>query len=149
MSRSLTLLAAVAVALALGVGMAVVSYAGFKGARGIRQLDTTALRLLSKNQIAFGIMLFAYGAYCFLSAMHEIAPLASVSDPETAELLADYEPLIRQMMMVLYAGVMACAIIGPGLMVWYYRSREKVLVRYLQETPAWILDLQRAGTLRW
>ena len=36
-------------------------------------------------------------------------------------------------------------LIVQGGTAWYYISREKILRRYLDETPPWITQMQRAG----
>ena len=44
-----------------------------------------------------------------------------------------------------YAMVMVVGIAEPGVMALYYHRRGKMLQAYVQTTPQWILDLQRAG----
>ena len=135
------------VGLILGVGMAVVSYHGFQGAKGLKRLDLAAPRRLALNQLAFGAMLFIYGGINTWISYRDPHPLASAggSEAQVAEILAPYERMVWQIMVGFYLTVMVIAIAGPGLMALYYYRRTKHVMAYLNQTPQWLLDLQRAG----
>jgi hypothetical protein len=34
---------------------------------------------------------------------------------------------------------------GPGALAWYYFSRAKHVRAYVERTPGWIVEMQRAG----
>ena len=135
------------VALALGAGMLAVSYFELRGARDLKRLDPRAPRLLTLNQFALGAMLFVYGAINLWLSLHEAHPMASMAgqNPELESMLLPYEGLVRNISALFYAMVMLVALVEPGLMALYYHRRGKVLQAYLQTTPQWILELQRAG----
>ena len=59
--------------------------------------------------------------------------------------VADYDELIRWIVIAVYGTVMTIAIIGPGLTALYYYTRTRHIDAYIHQTPQWILDLQRAG----
>ena len=135
------------VALALGAGMLAVSYFELRGARDLKRLDPRSPGLLTLNQFALGAMLFIYGAINLWLSLHEAHPMASIAgqSPELESLLLPYEGMVRNISALLYASVMVVAVIEPGLMALYYHRRKKILQAYLQTTPQWILELQRAG----
>jgi len=128
--------------LGLGMGMAVVAFVELRGAGEIKRLDRTAPRRLAINQIAFGALLFAYGAISLWSSLH------AAPSPELAEIsrsLPGLGDLEKSIYVALYSGVMVIAVIEPGLTAWYYSSRARFIDAYITQTPQWILDLQRAG----
>jgi hypothetical protein len=130
---------------ALGAGMIVCAYIEFQAGGELKRLDPRAPKKLAVNQLAFGAMLFLYGAYSLWTRLHQPLDPMLTSTPE----LAEYQDLIGDMSRLiftcLYGSVMLVAIIGPGLTALYYFSRKKHLQAYLANTPQWILDLQRAG----
>ena len=135
------------VALMLGAGMLAVSYFELRGSGDLKRLDPRGPRLLTLNQFALGAMLFVYGAINLWLSLHEAHPMASMAgqSPEVESMVAPYEGMVRNLMVLVYAIVMLVAIVEPGLMARYYHSRGKILRMYLQTTPQWILELQRAG----
>ena len=43
---------------------------------------------------------------------------------------------------------MAVGVFGQGGLALYYATRAKLVRAYIEETPSWIVDMQRAGVLR-
>jgi hypothetical protein len=134
------------IGITLGAGMLVCAYIEFQAGAELKRLDLRAPRKLACNQLAFGAMLFLYGAYSLW------ARLTSPIDPELVRQLGEFKDVMNEVdslmklaFILLYVSVMAVAIIGPGLTAWYYYSRKKYLEAYVTQTPQWILDLQRAG----
>lgn len=129
--------------LVMGLGIGVVAALELRAAAALKRLDQQAPRRLAMNQIALAVLLFGYGAISLWQTLHSAHPLSGVG--ELVGDLGPYEAVIRSIMAATYAAVMAAAVIGPGLMALYYRSRARILQTYLAQTPQWILDLQRSG----
>ncbi|HEY7088339.1 MAG TPA: hypothetical protein VH518_09645, partial [Tepidisphaeraceae bacterium] len=111
---------------------------------GLKRLDRTAPRRLAINQIAFGILLFSYGAFCLWTALHA-PPDELVSDPQLRQMMGPFQDLARELYIIIYGSVMLAAVIGPGLTAFYYSRLTKHIDAYLSQTPQWILELQQAG----
>lgn len=133
--------------LVLGLGMLAASYFELRGSRGLKRLDPHAPRHLTLNQLALGAMLFLYGAINFWLSLREAHPLGSLSGQsrDLIEMMGPIEGTVRSIVAMFYAIVMLVALVGGGLMALYYHSRGKILLAYLQTTPQWIQELQRAG----
>lgn len=138
------------VGLMLGVGMSIVAIFEFRGAAEITRLDRHAPRRLAINQLMFALMLVLYGAISFYQFKTGPSPLASVasqigSDVQLHEMLGDYEGIISSVVGITYLAIIVAALVGPGLVAVYYYTRRKYIEQYVTQTPAWILELQRAG----
>lgn len=132
------------VALILGVGMAVVARNEFKGRTGVRRLEPEAARGLGRNQVGFMALIIAYCLWSLWRA-NTAAP-----DPEMAqleELTGVGSDLIRQLTTVVYLGVIGATVIFQGLNARYYFKRADVIQAYLDETPTWVVDLQRSAQI--
>jgi hypothetical protein len=131
----------------LGIGMAVVSLIELRGAGEIKRLDPAAPRRLALNQLAFGGLLFAYGAISLWTALHQPSQAMQLAgnDPQVARMIGDIDAITRLVYIAVYGGVMLAALLGPGLTSLYYSTRGKHIAEYIRQTPQWILDLQRAG----
>src|SRR5438132_1126340 len=46
-----------------------------------------------------------------------------------------------------FVTVAAVGVLGPGLLAWYYFSRVRHVRAYLERTPGWIVEMQRAGVV--
>jgi ABC-type molybdate transport system permease subunit len=70
---------------------------------------------------------------------------AVAADPQLAGMMAPLQDLARQIHILAYAILMIIAPAGPGLLALYYLSRRRHIQTYLQQTPQWIVELERAG----
>ncbi|HMB94577.1 MAG TPA: hypothetical protein VKK61_00920 [Tepidisphaeraceae bacterium] len=131
-------------ALALGIGMAIVAYYELRGAGEFKRLDRSAPRRLAINQIAFMLMLIAYAGYELAANLRSPMDLGQIAnvDPKMAQTIQD---MARPITIAVYLGIMLAALLGPGLTAVYYYTRRKYIEAYLNQTPTWILELQRAG----
>jgi hypothetical protein len=138
--------------LVLGAAMAVISIIEFRGVSELQRLDVTAPKRLALNQLAFGILLFAYGAFMLWDSFYgsggsdvikqAIGDAGMTGDKQLDSMV---NRVYSMAAVALYGSVMLAAILGPGLTAVYYYTRKKYIERYLRETPQWIIDLQRAG----
>jgi hypothetical protein len=131
----------------VGLGMAVISYNSFRGLRAIRSLDASGARLLAKNQLLFGTILFLYAAWNIYLLWSGHANSGN-DDPIASELSdAGYDAagLERYIGFAVYFGVAAFALIGQSLTALYYFSRQKYIQEYLSRTAEWVLQMQKMG----
>jgi len=133
------------VSVVLGLAMGGIAYYEFRGAGQLRRLDWRGAHVLGINQLAFAALLVLYAAWQLVSTLRappspELAQLAgSGVDPAAAE------DLVRLAAVLLYGLVAAVGLLGPGLTAVYYFTRARVIRRVIAETPAWVLEVLRAG----
>src|SRR5450432_1548775 len=128
----------------LGAGMGVIAYFELRGAGEIKRLDRSAPKRLAINQLAFMIMLILYAAYELVANLRTPMDLSEIGNADP-QMLQTIREMAKPITIAIYVTIMIAAILGPGLTAVYYYTRTKYIDRYLQETPPWILDLQRAG----
>jgi hypothetical protein len=135
-------------ALLLGFGMCAIAYYEFQGGNAIQKLDPDAPRRLAINQIIFGGLLFVYAGYSMWHGMTTPSELSQElsGDPEIGNMfggsLGDLEHAVNALV---YGILMVVAVAGCGATALYYNSRRKHIIKYVEQTPPWIIDLQRAG----
>lgn len=133
--------------LLVGAALGAIAFVELRSAGQLRRLEPRALRTLGRNQLALASLLIVYacwGIYAELSGPGAYAA-AVASDPELAPMLAPIEGMMRQMAIVTYVGLIGVALLAQGGLALFYFSRLKHLQDYLQHTPGWIIDMQRAG----
>jgi hypothetical protein len=130
----------------LAAAMATIAFIELRAAARLQALDLSAPNTLMWNQIAFGSLLFTYGAVQLARSLAGPSPYAAAlaSEPQLQELLGPVEEIVKLILYAVYGGLMLVAILGQGSMAWYYASRKPILQRYLAATPKWVLDIQRA-----
>jgi hypothetical protein len=133
--------------LILGLGMGVVAYVEFNGAARLRKLDPTAAKMLALNQLFLGALLLSYAVYSLWMARYGAGPFAETiaQNPELKSMLPGFEDLARLIYYLMYGTLAAVAIFVQGGNALYYLSRRKYIEAYIQQTPQWIRDAQRAG----
>lgn len=130
--------------LVVGVGLAVVTRNEVMGRRRLLALDPGGLELLWRNQVGFMALIVVY---CLWSmARTVVAP-----DPQMAELTTllgeGTGDLVRSLTLTTYAAVIVATVVFQGLNARYYFRRVVLLREYLSETPAWVVELQRASVV--
>lgn len=130
--------------LVMGVGLAVVARNEFVGRRRLRAFDPEALELLWRNQV--GLMALIIG-YCIWSMVRTVG----APDPQMAELTEllgeGTAELVESLTLTVYAVVIGATVIFQGLNARYYFVRVVKARDYVKETPAWVLDVQRAAVV--
>ena len=124
----------------VGVLIAIVAWNEFRGRALIRKLEPAGPILLAKNQVGLmGVVI----AYCVWSMYVTVAsPSSELAElDEVFELLP--EGLVTDLTLLVYGTVIAVTLIVQGLNARYYFARIELLRDYLDETPGWILDMQR------
>ena len=124
----------------LGFGMAVVAWNEFRGRKMIRRLDSRGPQLLGRNQMGLMVLLIAY---CLWNIVRTPTPISGLEELE--EMLGPVEDMARTLAFVVYCSVIVLTAIFQGLMARFYFARVGIMVAYLEDTPAWVVDLQRIG----
>ena len=60
--------------------------------------------------------------------------------------LDEFDYLYKVLVVAVYGTVIVLSAIFQGLNAFYYFTRRKHVEAYVQETPDWVLDLQRMTT---
>jgi hypothetical protein len=133
--------------LILTVGLAAVAYQEFRGRAGLRQLDPGGARLLGWNQVALGALIVGYCAWNLATTLLGAGAYDDVIQrhPELAQVLGDTGALIRFVAAAVYGVAIALTIPYQALVAWFYFSRTGHIERYVQQTPAWVTQVQRAA----
>jgi hypothetical protein len=111
-----------------------------RGRTLLEKLDPLGARILRWNQ--FGIIGFIV-AYCLWRLYSSLAN----PDPqmvELEELVGISQELVAQVTMVVYGTVVVITALVQGLLSRFYFAREAMLKSYLEETPPWIVSLQKS-----
>jgi hypothetical protein len=133
----------------MAAGLGAVAFMELRGAGRIRQLQAEAARVLGFNQLALGALLIAYAVwqiYGQLTGTGEYAQIAA-SDPQLAQMLAPVEDITRMIVLGVYGGMIVVSLVAQGGLAMFYFTRAKYIRDYVQQTPAWIVTLQKTGSL--
>ena len=130
----------------MGAGMAVIAGIELTGAGRLRRLDPRAARMLGFNQLAFAMLLIVYAIVSLHGELTSgLSSQLSGIDPAAVDMLKPYEGLVRQITIAVYGSLIAVAVLAQGGTALFYFSRTKHVEAYLKQTPAWIVQMQRAG----
>ncbi|HTL27856.1 MAG TPA: hypothetical protein VL282_01485 [Tepidisphaeraceae bacterium] len=135
------------VGLILGAGMTAVAYFELANAGKLRKLDLDAPKNLAINQVVLGSLLMGYAIYSLLTPsidMSQYSDLAGAGQMG-AKMANDLKSMTALIYNLVYFSLIAVAIFAQGGTALFYLSRKKHLQSYLQHTPPWILEMQRAG----
>jgi hypothetical protein len=128
----------------MGIGMVliVVAFIEIKSAKRLRDLDPASIRHLAFNQIAFGALLIIYALW----QMYLVKTGRGIlSDLDEAGLEGEDMDMARSWLNLFYCSLIAVAVFGMGGLAYYYFTRIKHLQKYLAQTPAWIVAMQKSG----
>ncbi|MGE5612144.1 MAG: hypothetical protein ACM359_23050 [Bacillota bacterium] len=130
----------------MGIGMGVVAWIELCGARQLRRLNAQAAKRLGFNQIALALLLILYAIGSLWSEWRGEGVMAALSaaDPAAAGLLKPMEGLAHLLAMTVYGSLIGVAIVVQGGTAWFYFTRIKHIQGYLEQTPAWIIQMQKA-----
>ena len=127
------------------IGLAVVAYNEFRGRKRLLDLDASSTTLLGWNQIGFLALIAGYCLWMVFTSMGSFASELE-AHPEYEEALGslqEFEGLYRYLVVGFYGTVAVLSAIFQGLNALYYFTRRKYIDAYLQETPAWVRELER------
>lgn len=132
----------------VAVGLVVVTYNEFRGRRLLLAFDLQAPKLLGWNQIGFLSLIIAYSLWMIWDGLTGANPLTQDLQkyPELQQALGsleDFQRLYQLVILAIYIPVIALSTIFQGYAAFYYFTRSPLLHAYLQETPGWIVEMQR------
>ncbi|HRX80788.1 MAG: hypothetical protein H6821_05085 [Planctomycetaceae bacterium] len=130
-------------------GLAVVAYNEFQGRKRLLQFDESAPRFLGWNQVGFLSMIIVYCLWMIFTGLTGEGPFAAevAAKPELAQVLDSVEGfdyIYKMIVLALYGTVIVLSVIFQGWNAYYYFGRRQHVEDYVRETPAWVLDVQRA-----
>ena len=131
----------------VGLGLSFIAYREFTGRAKLKQLQPEAARHLGWNQVLFCALIALYAGWQIIQTLVGPSPYVEAIDatPELASTLEPIEELITFVTLALYAGVLVVGVLTQGSLAAYYFTRKRHIQTYLDETPGWIVELQRHG----
>ena len=132
----------------LTLGLAIVSYNEFRGRRRLLQFDPSAASMLGWNQLFLLVMVVGYCAWMLFAGLVGDNSIAAQleAQPELRQALGsldDVEGLYQMLVIALYGSVTVACVLFQGLNALYYFTRRKYVEAYVQDTPEWLLEVQR------
>ena len=133
--------------LLVSIGLGVVAWNEFTGRAMLRLLDPQGARRLGFNQIGLGAVIVGYCVWSLLAALFGPDAYAEViaENPELGQILGSTGDLYRFIAAAVYGGAIVLTIPYQALMAWYYFSRVRHIMRYVEQTPAWVTELHRSA----
>ena len=130
----------------MGIALGVVTWNEFRGRKRFQQFDIGSLRLLGWNQVGFMSALIVYSLWMIVSVLVGPSPYEEQfrQNPELRGMVGNVEALYLVITLAVYAQLIVFTAGFQGLNAWYYFSRKKHLQAYVDETPEWVLDIQRS-----
>lgn len=129
----------------MGIGLGVIAWNEFRGRRRLRQFDPRGPRVLGWNQIGLLGLIVAYSAWMMGVALLGPNPYAEIirQEPLAANMLGNLGDLYTNISIAVYGALILGTLLFQGINALYYFTRASLLRRYLAETPAWVVELQR------
>jgi hypothetical protein len=129
-------------------GLAFIVYNEFQGRTRLLQFDPSSSTRLGWNQVALLTLIIAYCLWMIFTGLTGSGPFAAEleSNPEIASALGtldEFDDLYKFFVVAIYGTVIVLSVIFQGLNALYYFTRRKHVEAYVQETPDWVLDVQR------
>ncbi len=133
-------------ALVMCLGLALVAWNEFHGQKLLKRFDQSGPRFLGWNQLGLLSLLIIYSVCNIYFAFNGPNPYAEQiqATPELASMLGSVGELYATVTLFVYGSLIIGSLIFQGLNAVYYFSRQKHLQAYLDQTPAWVVDLQRS-----
>lgn len=129
------------------VGLAIIAANEFKGRAELRALKECSLTRLMWNQLLFAAMIIAYSIWQIITATTGPGRYDEyMSDPALARMLGPIDKLQTNITTSVYISAIVLSIVIQGSTALYYRRKKAALAMYLQDTPPWVVALQRGRT---
>jgi len=126
--------------------LAGVAWNEFRGRTLLHRFERSGPHTLGWNQLVFMGLLIGYSLWNISLANVGPSPYAEQVEamPELGPMLGSVDELYATVTLAVYGSLIAFSVIFQGLNSLYYFTREKHLEEYLNDTPAWVVDLQRS-----
>jgi hypothetical protein len=132
------------VSLILAILLSAIAFNELRGGTMVRRMDARGAGRLAVNQLALGVVIVAYAVWSLYSTLHDPALKQLTGQTGDAQTDAMLTRLSMAVTWGLYGGLAIVGIIAPGLTAWYYASRGALIRRFINETPAWVVEAMRA-----
>ena len=127
--------------------LGVLAWNEFHGRTLLRRFDLRAPAVLGWNQIALMAVIIAYCGWQIANAL--LGPnefdRQMKAYPEVMSAFGNIGELYRVASVAIYGTVILATVLFQGLNALYYFTRAKYLRAYLDETPPWVVEVQRSG----
>ena len=129
--------------------LAAVAWNEFRGRRRLLDFDPAGPSILGWNQLGLLAMIAVYCLWALYSNLWGGGSMEAQlrTNPQLSAAIGSmqgFDDLYRTIVILLYGSVIALSIVFQGANALYYFSRRKYVEAYLRETPAWVIDLERA-----
>ena len=133
-------------ALVMCIALAVVAYNELRGRKLLRCFDDSGPRILGWNQLGLMGFLIGYSLWSIYVGLTGPNPYREQinATPELGSMLGSIDDLYRTVTLAVYGSLIVFSVIFQGLNALYYFTRAKHVQSYLDQTPSWIVDLQRS-----
>jgi hypothetical protein len=130
------------------VGLALIAYNEFQGRRLLLRFDPSSSARLGWNQMGFLTLIIVYCLWMLFKGLTGTFPFTAEieANPELAAALGpldEFDVLYKILVVTVYGAVIALSTIFQGLNAFYYFTRGRHIEAYVQETPDWVLAVQR------
>ena len=125
--------------------LAGLAYNEFRGRRQLIALNPQGPVTLGNNQLLCCAAITLYCGFKIYTTVTGPGPYeqAIQDSPEVAMMLEPMQDLLHNATLASYAIILLLGVTAQGLTARYYFSRKQHLNKYLQQTPDWLLDLER------
>jgi len=113
-----------------------------RGRALLMALDPEGAKALGWNQLYILGLVVVYCLWQIYSGLAHPNPQLV----ELEELVGIDEGVVAQLTLVVYTSVMVITAVAQGLFSRWHFAREKMLKTYLEETPPWIVTLQKTSS---
>jgi len=130
------------------VGLSVISYNEFRGRQRLLKFEGEAAAFLGWNQLGFLVMILLYSTWMLVAGLTGEGVFAAElkAKPELGvafDSVEEIDQLYKIAVVAFYGTTIVLSILFQGLNALYYFTRQKLVYTFVQNTPDWVLDLQR------
>ena len=149
LSAVVTLFAFDLIGLLVTLALFFVAYNEFRGRKRLLDFDPARATLLGWNQVGLLTLIVVYCLWALYSNLYGSSSIEAQlkANPQLGAAfgsLDEMNDLLKPIVVAFYATVIALSAVFQGGNALYYFSRRKYVEQYVRETPAWVIDLQRA-----
>ena len=131
-----------ATGLVMGIVLMLLSWNEFHGRGLLRRFDPRGPKRLGENQLALMVVVIAY---C-LWTMYATWAHPSRDLEQLEALVGPTGDLVTKLTVRIYGTIILASMLVQGLNARYYFARTALMKGYLDQTPAWIIDLHRSAS---
>jgi hypothetical protein len=138
----------------IGLALGWVAFNSFRGAARLKRFELDAPGRLAFNQIVLASAIILYASYSLWQVSTGKSALLKVIAGDTnygemglgsaGKMVGDIQNIIIFALKLTYLLLIIGTIVGQGLTALYYKSRRRILDEYLNQTPQWVVDLQKS-----